>query len=867
MEGNCKRNDCKFSHDLSAITCVFWEESGCFKGVHCPFLHGYPADDEEDEDSSDSAKRAVPKKSFKLEKEDFPSLHNTKKWHRNDEDDNRKVGRRNCRRHKSFSDATLGVGGGEPELPRPTIGGRGKRRRHHSKSEGVRPTDTGARRPARVAELRSRSGEVFGVRPAVSQAEAAGVLVGVGLLAACVAFTFTAIRRHVFHDADSLDTAFDAGGRVSVGLTATTIVSQWTWAASLLQSCTVAAKFGISGPYWYAAGATIQIILFAVLSIQLKTRAPGAKTFLQVVHARFGRPAHLVYCAMAVLTSTLVTLMLLLGGTAVLRALVADLSTEMAAMLLAAVFGGYTLIGGLGATFYVSYFNTALIFALLLALVVAVYHGEDAVLGSADHIGGLVFGIVNIVGNFGTVFCDQAYWQSAVAARPSHGVWGFVLGGLTWFAIPFTLATTMGLAYVALSSAQAGPLLTDADVASGLVAPVVAQTLLGRAGVFVMLLLILMAVMSTGSAEVIAVASIIVYDVFQTHLRPFRADLPFGHCPLCSLPRLDCASGPDSGKAACRCQPMASCAACASDRAAQRAAPFAESPSLQCGTHGAYRAYQQMLLGYKSWSVVCVSLLTVPLCLFGAAVNLNLEWTYYLTGTLVSSAVAPVAMALLWDRTSATGMLGGALGGTACGLTAWLATASQQPAGLADFMASTGRQMPMLAGNLASICAGGLLCGLLSLRDSWHLTAEQRAAAWLATRSIDNPLTPWSAALSGSGGGRPAPSELVRRFAGARRTALAVGGTLTAVLVVLWPAAMTAAHPMDLVGFRVWTGVSRAWAVLAAAFIILVPLAQEDVGGSAPVAAEPSGEPALPARTRRAGRRGHGHHPPVARTV
>ena len=32
--------------------------------------------------------------------------------------------------------------------------------------------------------------------------------------------------------------------------------------------------------------------------------------------------------------------------------------------------------------------------------------------------GGLIFGIVNIVGNFGTVFCDQAYWQSSVAAKP-----------------------------------------------------------------------------------------------------------------------------------------------------------------------------------------------------------------------------------------------------------------------------------------------------------------------------------------------------------------------------------------------------------------------------------------------------------------
>lgn len=52
--------------------------------------------------------------------------------------------------------------------------------------------------------------------------------------------------------------------------------------------------------------------------------------------------------------------------------LVSDLSPEAAAMLLAAVIGGYTLIGGLGATFYVSYFNTALIFVLILMLVVEV---------------------------------------------------------------------------------------------------------------------------------------------------------------------------------------------------------------------------------------------------------------------------------------------------------------------------------------------------------------------------------------------------------------------------------------------------------------------------------------------------------------
>ena len=36
--------------------------------------------------------------------------------------------------------------------------------------------------------------------------------------------------------------------------------------------------------------------------------------------------------------------------------------------------------------------------------------------------GGMIFGIINIVGNFGTVFVDQSYWQSAIAAKPSSSI-------------------------------------------------------------------------------------------------------------------------------------------------------------------------------------------------------------------------------------------------------------------------------------------------------------------------------------------------------------------------------------------------------------------------------------------------------------
>lgn len=44
LEGSCRRTDCKYSHNLSKITCRFWEEGSCFKGITCPFLHGYSSE-------------------------------------------------------------------------------------------------------------------------------------------------------------------------------------------------------------------------------------------------------------------------------------------------------------------------------------------------------------------------------------------------------------------------------------------------------------------------------------------------------------------------------------------------------------------------------------------------------------------------------------------------------------------------------------------------------------------------------------------------------------------------------------------------------------------------------------------------------
>jgi len=559
---------------------------------------------------------------------------------------------------------------------------------------------------------------------------------------------------------------------------------------------------------------------------------------------------------------------LTIAGTAVLNSLVADLSPELAAMLLAAVIGGYTLIGGLGATFYVSYFNTALIFVLILMLVIEVFYNPsnnpENPFGSSEAVfdyiscwktpdeemgnkggsyltffssGGLIFGIVNIVGNFGTVFCDQAYWQSSVAAKPLQGVWGFISGGLVWFAIPFTLATTMGLAYLGLSSAQGAPLLTDADVSAGLAAPLVAQKLLGTTGEYAMLFLILMAVMSTGSAEVIAVASILIYDVYQAYICPFKPDLKDGQCILCSRYLRKPRDQTVRDESLCDCISADKCDQCKQDSVVRAESSSVVKPHHTCPVHKEYREYQEHLLNYKNWCIVAFTFFSIPLCLFCWAVNLNLTWTYYFTGILISSSVFPIAVSILWARATSYALISGVVGGAIAGMTTWLSYASTFEGGLsaATFVKNTGEELPMLYGNITAIGAGAVFTIIITFVTRWTMTPEIEEEEWEKTRDIDNPLCPWVAKYQGELNlddvenfhDRPPLEIVIRKFRAAKITSYIAAVCFTVLFVVIWPGSMLSIDIFDLQQFNTWTVISRCWAFAASAFIVLVPMFQE----------------------------------------
>jgi Na+/proline symporter len=116
------------------------------------------------------------------------------------------------------------------------------------------------------------------------------------------------------------------------------------------------------------------------------------------------------------------------------------------------------------------------------------------------------------------------YYNKAIAASPVHALPGYVIGGLSWFSIPWLCATTMGLSALALETNPVFPTfperMANEDVTAGLVLPYAAVALLGKGGAIATLLLVFMAVTSASSSEYIAVSSIFTYDVYQTYFNP-----------------------------------------------------------------------------------------------------------------------------------------------------------------------------------------------------------------------------------------------------------------------------------------------------------------------------------------------------------
>ncbi|KAI9374824.1 putative urea transporter [Aspergillus egyptiacus] len=491
--------------------------------------------------------------------------------------------------------------------------------------------------------------------PPLTQSFGYGIILGVGFAFSLVMIFITWALKRYQHEVITSEMFSTAGRSVKSGLVAAAVVSSWTWAATLLQSTTVAYQYGTSGPFFYASGATVQIILFATLAIELKRRAPNAHTFLEAIRARYGKAVHLVFIVFCLFTNILVTAMLLTGGSAVMTTMT-GVPTAAACFLLPLGVVVYTLFGGIKATLITDYLHSVGVIIIIFIFAFSAF-ATSGKLGSPGKVydllvqaaqrhpvegntegsymtmrskNGGIFWVINLIGNFGTVFLDNGYYNKAIAASPVHAFPGYVLGGLCWFAIPWLCATTLGLSALALEGSRR---IAPIDVTAGLVLPFAAVELLGYTGAACTTIMLFMAVTSAFSSQLIAVSSIVTYDIYQAYIDP------------------------------------------------------------------AAKGKRLIWISHLSCAVFSLAMAGFSTGLYYAGVGMG--YLYLLMGVIISSAVFPGAMSLVWKGQNWIAAAASPILGLAMSLIAWLVTTKSE---YGEFtVETTGANYPMLAGNVAAL--------------------------------------------------------------------------------------------------------------------------------------------------------------------
>ncbi|KAF3450282.1 hypothetical protein FNV43_RR06362 [Rhamnella rubrinervis] len=599
-----------------------------------------------------------------------------------------------------------------------------------------------------------RQNSFFEGKAVLNQGVGYSVILGFGaFFAVFTSFLVWLEKRYVGsrHTSEWFNTA---GRNVKTGLIASVIVSQWTWAATILQSSNVAWEYGVSGPFWYASGATIQVLLFGIMAIEIKRKAPHAHTVCEIVKH--------------------VTAMLLLGGSAVVNALT-GVNIYAASFLIPLGVIVYTLAGGLKATFLASYIHSVIVHVVLVIFVYLVYtasselgspsviynrllevasksricqepishHGQSCGPVSGNYkgsyltmlsSGGLVFGIINIVGNFGTVFVDNGYWVSAIAARPSSTHKGYLLGGLVWFAVPFSLATSLGLGALALDLP-----ITESEASHGLVPPATAIALMGKGDLFFYLLCF--SLTSAGSSELIAVSSLCTYDIYRTYINPDASGKKILMVSRCVIFSFGCFMG----------------------------------------------------------------LLAVILNKAGV----SLGWMYLAMGVLIGSAVLPIAFMLLWRKANAIGAILGTTTGCVLGIITWLSVTKIEYGRVN--LDTTGRNAPMLAGNLVSILTGGAVHAVCSFL--WPQNYD-----WETTKQIT--------VVEKEKSDLPAEEFKEDKLIRAKGWIVKWGVGFTIVIVILWPVLSLPAGQFSVGYFTFWAIIAVAWGTVGSVVIIALPLVE-----------------------------------------
>ncbi|KAJ4290389.1 hypothetical protein N0V90_010605 [Kalmusia sp. IMI 367209] len=380
----------------------------------------------------------------------------------------------------------------------------------------------------------------------VPQSTAYGLLIGLGVAFCGVILVALKIQKaYLSEDSGTSEMFMVANRSVGTGLTASAVFSSWMWINETVFAAAMCYRFGIAVPVWWATGLCFQIALMAALGVLAKIRVPYAHTSLEIIRMRYGNIGHAVFIILNITNNVFGCASMILTGS--------QLIFGISGMHFAAATVLIPLGGGLKATFLTDYLHTAIALILIIYFTIETLTNEhvgglgglyDKVMANASNniIAGnyegsvltfkskqaIIWAFILKFGNLALVVMDTAFWQKSFATEVNATVPGYNLAALAILGVPWGLGTVFGMTARALHNTPIWPTypnpLTQAQVNAGLVMPYTVKALIGDSGIVAFFVLLFMALTSTVSSSMIAVSSILSFDVYKTYINPKASD-------------------------------------------------------------------------------------------------------------------------------------------------------------------------------------------------------------------------------------------------------------------------------------------------------------------------------------------------------
>jgi len=422
---------------------------------------------------------------------------------------------------------------------------------------------------------------------------------------------------------------------------------------------------------------------------------------------------------------------------------------------------------------------------------------------------------------------------------------GFLIGGMVWFGVPFCMATSNGLAGRALTmhpninGKHGSHYISMGDSGGGLTPARVLTHIMGGFGSFILLLQLFMAITSTGSAEIIAVSSILTYDVYYEYLNP---ELKSRRLKLRSIfytqvgKLLGSGSGDDETQRLELASKIIQVGQVQSIMDALSNTGFFEYAPTQAEQEKLGRIlgsvatsdgivvsdfYSAVNKAVSSNNIEGKILLRVSKFFTGIfalfmgfiAVFLlaspvdSLGHVYMSMGVLVGSAVGPAALTILMERANGKAIAAGAIGGFLLGVSSWAIRALAEfdevdyPTMMSDW--------PWVVGNVCAILGGTFIAlgGSLAFPDNnfkWSMLNDRIPL-------VDDVEPPKD--------DKDSDAKLNFQV----KVAIVASIVLTIVLLIVWPLPLHFMGVFSESSFSFWIVLQFLWAIIGGAVIIILP--------------------------------------------